>query len=49
MFSHRLDSDTELRLIEDSDAEALYALIDKNRELSRYGHLRIAGERVAGI
>lgn len=32
MFSHRLDADTELRLIEDSDAEALHALIDRNRE-----------------
>lgn len=32
MFSYRLDADTVLRLMEDIDAEALHALLIKNRE-----------------
>jgi ribosomal-protein-serine acetyltransferase len=32
MFSYKIDSETELRLIEARHADELYALIDKNRE-----------------
>jgi ribosomal-protein-serine acetyltransferase len=34
MFSYRIDSQTELRLLEERHAEALLALIEKNRERS---------------
>lgn len=32
MFSYKIDAETELRLIENADAEELYALLDRNRE-----------------
>ncbi|MCL4295842.1 MAG: GNAT family N-acetyltransferase [Anaerolineae bacterium] len=35
MFTYRIDSDTELRLLEERHAETAFALIDQNRE-----HLR---------
>jgi ribosomal-protein-serine acetyltransferase len=35
MFTHRIDDELELRLYEEADTEALFALVDANRE-----HLR---------
>ncbi len=32
MFTYQIDAETELRLLQEQDAEELYALIDKNRE-----------------
>jgi Acetyltransferases, including N-acetylases of ribosomal proteins len=31
MFSYKIDAETELRLLEEADAEELYAAIDRNR------------------
>lgn len=35
MFTHRLDDDTELRLLEREQADELFALVDDNREYLR--------------
>jgi ribosomal-protein-serine acetyltransferase len=35
MFSHRIDEDIELRLLQDRYAEELFALVDRNREYLR--------------